>query len=83
MSEESEPIAALEAQITAITDTHTNLAGLIEKLVRIQSELLSAGFQEFSDAVGEPFSAVSTAADELKQLLHKLEIERNRIRNEE
>lgn len=83
MSEESNPVDVLEAQITAISDTHSNLAGLIEKAARIQSELLSAGFQEFSDAIGEPFSAMSTAADKLQKLVHSVEIERNRIRNEE
>jgi hypothetical protein len=83
MSEESKPVDVLEAQITAISDTHTNLAGLIEKLVRVQSELLSAGFPEFSDVIGGPFSAMSTAAEKLQELLHEIEIERNRIRNEE
>jgi hypothetical protein len=83
MSEESSPIDVLEAQITALTDTHKNLAGLIEKTARIQSDLLSARFQDFSDAIGEPFSAMSTAAEKLQELVHSLEIERNRIRNEE
>ena len=83
MSEGSKPVDVLEAQITAISDTHQNLAGLIEKTARIQSELLSAGFGEFSDAVGEPFSAMSTATEKLQELLHSIEIERNRIRNEE
>jgi len=83
MSGESKPIDVLEAQITAISDTHENLAGLVEKSVRVQSELLDAGFQEFSDAIGEPFSAMSSAAEKLQKLLHNIEIERNRIRNEE
>jgi hypothetical protein len=83
MSEESKPVDVLEAQMTAISDTHKNLAGLIEKAARVQSDLLSAGFQEFSDALGEPFSAMSTAAEKLQELLHRVEIERNRIRNEE
>lgn len=83
MPEESEPVDVLEAQITAMTDTRTNLTGLIEKLVRIQSELQSGGFQEFADSVGEPFSALSTATEKLEELIHASEIERNRIRNEE
>lgn len=83
MSEASEAIDALEAQMTAIEDTKTNLAGLIEKAARIQSDLLTAGFDEFSNAMGDPFSAMSTAADELQSLFHDLEIERNRIRNEQ
>ena len=83
MSEGSKPVEVLESQITEISDTHTNLVGLIEKATRVQAELLSAGFQEFSDAVGEPFSAMSTAAEKLQELVHTIEIERNRIRNEE
>ena len=83
MSEEPKPIDVLEAQITAISDTQKNLTGLIEKAVRVQSELLSAGFQEFADAIGEPFSALSGAAEKLQELVHSLEIETNRIRNEE
>ena len=83
MSEDPKPIDVLEAQITAIDDTHKNLVGLIEKATRIQSELMSAGFQEFSDAIGDPFSEMSTAAEKLKKLLHDVEIERNRTRNEE
>jgi hypothetical protein len=83
MSEKSKPIDVLESQITAISDTHKNLAGLIEKAARIQTELMSTTFQKFSDAIGEPLTAMSTAADKLQELLHSLEIERNRIRNEE
>lgn len=83
MSEESKPVDILEAQITAISDTHSNLVGLIEKAARIQSELMSANFEEFSDAMGGPFSNMSGAAEKLKELGHDMEIERNRIRNEE
>ena len=83
MSEESKPVEILEAQITAISDTHSNLVGLIEKAARIQSDLLSANFQEFSDAMGKPFSSMSAAAETLKELGHNMELERNRIRNEE
>ncbi len=82
MSEASESIDVLEAQMTAIEDTKDNLAGLIEKAARIQSDLLSAGFSEFADALAEPFSAMSNAADRLQSLFHDVEIERNRIRNE-
>jgi hypothetical protein len=83
MSEEPDPIRVLETQITAISDTQKNVKGLIEKAARIQTDLLTAGFQEFSDAMGKPFSALSTAAEQLGELGHNLEIERNRIRNEE
>ena len=83
MSEESKPVDVLEAQITAISDTQKNLTGLIGKAARVQSELLSAGFQEFSDAISEPFSMMSAAAEQLQEVLHRVEIERNRIRNEE
>ena len=83
MSEESNPIEVLEAQMTAIEDTNSNLTGLVEKVARIQSDLLTGGFQEFSDAVGEPFGAMATASEKLQALLHDIEIERNRIRNEQ
>lgn len=80
--EPSEAIETLETRMTAISDTQTNLAGLVEKTARIQSELMSAGFQQFSDAVGEPFPAMSTAAEKLQEIFHDLDIEKNRIRNE-
>jgi hypothetical protein len=82
MSEESKSAEVLDTQINAIANTHTNLAGLIQKAVGIQSELMSAGFSEYSDAIGEPFSAMSTAAEKFQQLIHDMEIERNRLRTE-
>ncbi|MEW6332789.1 MAG: hypothetical protein AB1558_00805 [Thermodesulfobacteriota bacterium] len=83
MSEEMKPVDVLETQITAISDTQKNLAGLIEKAARVQSDLLSGGFQEFSDAIGEPFTLMSAAVEKLQDVLHRAEIEKNRIRNEE
>lgn len=83
MPGESESVDVLEAQLTAISDVHSNLTGLIEKSARIQSDLLSANFSDFSDAIGEPFSAMSNAAEKLQALSHAVEIERNRIRNEQ
>jgi hypothetical protein len=77
-----ENVDALEAQITAVEDTHRNVTGLVEKTAGIQGDLLNAGFTAFSDAVGEPFAALSTAAEKLQALVHDMEIERNRIRNE-
>lgn len=79
----SESADALDAQMTAISDTQDNLAGLIEKCAGIQSELEAAGFSEFSGAVSEPFTALSMASENLRELHHKMELERNRIRNEE
>lgn len=77
-----EPVDVLETQLTAISDTQDNLAGLIEKTARVQAELEAAGFAEFSQAMGEPFTAMSMAVDHLQEIAHKMEIERNRIRNE-
>jgi hypothetical protein len=75
-------VEALEAQLTAVSDTQRNVAGLVEKAAGIQGDLLSAGFTDFSNAVGEPFAALSSAAEQLQALAHDMEIERNRIRNE-
>jgi hypothetical protein len=83
MADEPRPVEVLEAQMTAISDTHTNLVGLIEKTAGIQAELGSAGFQDFADGVGEPFSAMTMASEALQKILHAVELERNRIRNEE
>ncbi len=83
MSEEPKSIVVLEAQSTAISDTHKNIIGLIEKVSRVQAELSAAGFQEFADGLSAPFSDLSTAAEKLQQLLHDAEIERNRMKNEE
>jgi hypothetical protein len=82
MSDETKSIEALEAQMTAITDTHRNIAGLIEKVSRIQAELATAGFQEFSDGLSAPFSDLSNVAEKLQKLLHDAEIERNHMRTE-
>jgi len=83
MPEGSRSIEDLEAQISAISDTQDNLAGLIQKAARIQGELLDAGFSEYSETLGEPFTAMSMAAEKLQELVHDMEIERNRMRNEE
>jgi hypothetical protein len=83
MSEEPKPVEILEAQITAIFDTHKNIAGSIEKTTRIQADLSAAGFGEFADRLNEPFSDLSSAAEKVQSLLHDIEIERNRARNEE
>ena len=83
MSKGSESVDVLEAQMTAVSDVQSNLAGLIEKSARIQSELSSSGrFSGLSHAIGEPFAAMSTAAEKLQDLFREMEIEKNRIRTE-
>ncbi|MGQ0734163.1 MAG: hypothetical protein ACT4QD_10950 [Acidobacteriota bacterium] len=77
------PLELLEQQITALTDTHKGVAGLIEKLVRIQAALATGDFQAFSDRLGEPFVALSTVAEAVQGVVHDIEIERNRICNEQ
>lgn len=83
MAEEPKPVEILEAQMTALADTHKNIAGSIEKATRIQETLSTAGFQEFADRIAAPFSDLSNAAEKVQSLLHDVEIERNRTRNEE
>lgn len=80
MAEQPDPIDVVEKQVTAITDTHTNLAGLIQKTTRIQSELAEAGLEKFADQIGSVFAALSDVAEELQTVLHGIEIERNRMR---
>lgn len=82
MVEQQDPIDVLERQVTAITDTHANLAGLIQKTSRIQSELAEAGLEAFADQIGGIFAALSGVAEELQTVLHGIEIERNRMRTQ-
>jgi hypothetical protein len=82
-SEDPKPVEILEAQMTAILDTHKNVVGSIEKTIRIQEDLSNAKFQEYADRLSAPFSDLSSAAEKLQALLHEVEIERNRMRNEE
>ena len=80
--EQQDPIDVVEKQITAITDTHTNLAGLIQKTTRIQSELAEAELEKFADQIGGIFASLSEVAEELQKVLHGIEIERNRMRTQ-
>ena len=82
MAEQRDPIDVVEAQLKAITDTHTNLAGLIQKTSRIQAELTEAGLEAFAEEVGVIFGSLSSVAEELQKLLHRIEIERNRMRSQ-
>ena len=82
MSDANKPIETLENEITAITDTHTNVVGLVQKLAASQLALSEAGFGDFSKQVEEAFAALSMSADTLQSAMHDAELERNRIRNE-
>jgi hypothetical protein len=83
VADDAKRLESLEAQITALSDTRTNLVGLVEKLAGIQSELMSGGLDAYSDRLGAPFASISGAAEVLQELVEDMEIERNRIRNEE
>ncbi|MGI9038182.1 MAG: hypothetical protein ACR2GQ_04880 [Gemmatimonadota bacterium] len=76
------PIDALETQISAVSDTNTNLRGLIEKIARIQADLSAADLDGFAEKLGDSFSALSGVADDLQEVGHDLEIERNRLASE-
>lgn len=78
MADENESLDVLEAQIDAIAETLSNLQGLVGKTARIQSDLAAEGLDEFAEAIGGSFSALSSAADGLEETRHDLEIERNR-----
>jgi hypothetical protein len=82
VTEQPDPIEVVERQITALTDTHTNLAGLIQKTSRIQSELAEAGLEAFASQVEGIFAALSAVAEDLQDILHGVEIERNRLRSQ-
>lgn len=82
MNDEVQTIETLEDEITAISDTHTNVVGLVQKMASTQVALSDAGFERFSEDVGEAFAALSMAADSLQDTVHDAELERNRIRNE-
>ncbi len=81
--EDPKPVEILEAQLTALTDTHKNVVGSIEKTIRTQEDLSNGGFTEQAERLGAPFSDLSNAAEKLQALIHEVEIERNRMRNEE
>jgi len=77
-----DPIEVVEKQVTAITDTHANLAGLIQKTSRIQAELAEGGFEDLGERIGVIFASLSDVAEELQKVLHDVEIERNRMRTQ-
>jgi len=81
--EAPKPVELLEAQLTALSDLHNNVSGSIQKAVRIQGDLTSADFEAHADRLSGPFSDLSNAAEKLQALIHDIEIERNRMRNEE
>jgi len=80
MADATNKIQLLEAQITAATDTYKNVAGLVEKLAKIQAALMESGFDAFADEVSEPFSGLSTAAEKIQALLHKMAAECSALR---
>ena len=80
--EDPTPVELLEAQLTALSNLHDNVGGSIQKAVRIQDDLTSAGFEAQADRLSGPFSDLSKAAEALQSLIHDIEIERNRMRNE-
>ena len=82
MTERPNPIDVLDQQVTAITDTHGNLAGLIQKTTRIQVELAEAGLDALADRIQGVFAGLSDVAEELQKVLHDVEIERNRMRTQ-
>ena len=79
---EPESLEALEKQTEAVANLADNLRGLVERAARIQSELTTAGLDEFAGAVGQAFSSLSGAADTLQEAAHDMEIARNRQRSE-
>lgn len=82
MTEEPDTLETLETQIEAVSNLGDNLRGLVERTARIQSELDTAGLDEFAEAVGSVFSALSGAADRIQEVEHDMEIARNRQRSE-
>ena len=82
MTERPNPIDVLDQQVTAITDTHGNLAGLIQQTTRIQVELAEAGLDALADRIQGVFAGLSDVTEELQKVLHDVEIERNRMRTQ-
>lgn len=79
MADAINKVTVLDEQVTAVTDTHKNLAGLVEKLARVQAALMEAGLDTLSDRVSQPFTTLSTAAEEIQALLHDMEEERGEL----
>jgi len=82
MADDALPIEALEDLITRISDTQSNVEGLVQKTAGIQGDLMNAKRDDDVRRAGEVFSELSNAAEKLQALGHDLEIERNRRRNE-
>jgi hypothetical protein len=82
MAEEKNKIAILEEQMNEFKDTHNNITGLVEKIAGVQAKLQENEFKSFADAAGEIFSLASDAAMKLQAVMHDMELERNRLRNE-
>lgn len=79
MADAINKVTVLDEQITAATDTHKNLAGLVEKLAKVQAALMEANLDALSDRVSQPFTTLSTAAEEIQALLHDMEEERGEL----
>lgn len=82
MADEQKNAKLLDEQLTAISDTHNHLTGLIEKATRAQMDLMEGGFDSLSEQVAKAFSKISEATEDLKKVKTSLELERNRLRNE-
>jgi hypothetical protein len=48
----------------------------------MQLEATEKGFDSLAEALGKPFSTASQCIDQIKAVLHDVELERNRIQNE-
>ena len=54
MADANDQVRALDQQITAVMDTHKNVAGLVEKLARVQAALIEAGLDGVVRTAVEP-----------------------------
>ena len=77
MTDANDKARALDEQITAVTDTHKNVAGLVEKLARVQAALMEAGLD--ADKVAPSFTSLSASAEEIEALLHRMEEDRRAL----
>lgn len=77
MADANDKARALDEQITAVTHTHKNVAGLVEKLAKVQAALIEAGLD--GNKVSPSFTSLSESAEEIEALLHRMEEDRRAL----
>jgi hypothetical protein len=74
MADANDKARALDKQITVVMNTHKNVAGLVDKLAKVEAALIEAGLD--ANKVSPSFKSLSASAEEIGALLHRMEEDR-------